>query len=177
MADNGPVQDDVMVVTDRYETPSEGALDLLAPGAMIVSSIPIGLDTADGNQDGWSTKTGTSMASPHVAGAAVLVRQALELSGMLDPDPEDQVDQILAILQTTGISLLDDYVSDGGNHHNIVEVPAGSGSWYIRPSTEAYFSRIDLYAAISSIDPVPEPITLALVVSGLLSLLVFIRRR
>ncbi|HLA83917.1 MAG TPA: S8 family serine peptidase [Thermoguttaceae bacterium] len=177
MADNGPNQDDIMVISNRYRTTTEGELDLLAPGAMIVSSIPTSLDTVDGNQDGWATKTGTSMASPHVAGAAVLVRQALELAGQLDPNPADQVDQILGILQDTGVSLWDKYVSYGGNNCNIVQIPAGTGSWYIRPSTEEHFRRIDLDAAIASIHPIPEPSVFVTLAVGLLIGVLRFRRR
>jgi subtilisin family serine protease len=39
--------------------------DVAAPGVGVLSSVP----------DGWSTISGTSMASPHVAGAAALLRQ------------------------------------------------------------------------------------------------------
>ncbi|MCK2215237.1 S8 family serine peptidase [Actinomadura sp. ATCC 31491] len=42
-------------------------LDLFAPGSDIVSSVPGG---------GWQSKSGTSMAAPHVAGALAVLRQA-----------------------------------------------------------------------------------------------------
>jgi subtilisin family serine protease len=173
MGDWGPVKDDIAFFTNRYKTAADGQLDLLAPGAFITSSVPLSLDD-DGTPDGWEAMAGTSMASPHVAGAAVLVRQALELKGTLDPDPAHQVDQILSILQDTGVPLLDEF---GVNEHNVYQVPAVSSNWYIRPSTGEYFSRIDLNAAIASIDPVPEPGTLVLLVTAGLGLLAYAWRR
>ena len=38
-------------------------VDLMAPGAIITSSIPIWMDTQDGNQDGFTGLLGTSMAA------------------------------------------------------------------------------------------------------------------
>ena len=176
MSDWAPRKDDIMVIANRYWSPTGVKPDLLAPGAIITSSIPLAFDTDDGNQDGWTDYLGTSMATPHVAGAAVLVRQALEMSGKLDPDPNLQVDQILSILQSTGVGLGDYFRYWGGNNSNIVDVPDANGAdvWYIRPSTWTVYPRIDLDAAIRSIDPVPEPATFWMVAMGTMCLL---RRR
>jgi len=155
MGDLGPFQDDIMVTCNRYTSETDGRLDVLAPAAIITSSYPVALDTTDGTADGWASMMGTSVASAHVAGAAVLVRQALELAGTLDPAPEDQVDQILGVLQNTGKSLFDDFWAStrGANNCNVVQFPGYSTDWYIRPSTDTSYSRIDLDAAIASIDP------------------------
>jgi subtilisin family serine protease len=64
-------------------------LSLFGPGDNIVSSIP-GYDFAP--------LSGTSMASPHVAGAWAVMRQAL---------PSASVDDLLAALQTTGTPVTD----------------------------------------------------------------------
>jgi subtilisin family serine protease len=56
--------------------------DVTAPGVSILSSIP----------DGWSRASGTSMATPHVAGAAAL---------LLQHHPEWTVDQVKSALVTT----------------------------------------------------------------------------
>lgn len=48
-------------------------VDIGAPGVSILSTIPVNLDTKDGNQDGYYLGSGTSMATPHVAGLAGLL--------------------------------------------------------------------------------------------------------
>jgi subtilisin family serine protease len=70
---------------------SNGAafLSLLAPGAEIVSSFAGG---------GFAVASGTSMASPHVAGAWAILRQAA---------PGASVDQVLTALQGTGLPVPD----------------------------------------------------------------------
>ena len=71
-----------------------GFLDLLAPGASITSSVPGG---------GISTWNGTSMATPHVAGAWAVLKQAL---------PEAEVTQVLVALRDSG-TLVDDGRANG----------------------------------------------------------------
>jgi len=182
MADNGPLQGDIAVISNRYRTDDDGELDLFAPGAVITSTFPYDLDTDDGEQDGWQALLGTSMATPHAAAASMLVRQALEANGMLDPDPAGQVDQILEILQEHGTTLNDWYVGlmreEGlGDHRNLVQVPKGDdlgADWYIRMGSNEQYALIDLDAAISSIDPIPEPTGAVLLILGAAALL---RRR
>lgn len=64
-------------------------LKLLAPGSSIYSSIPGG---------SYSTKSGTSMATPHVAGAWAVLKSA---------KPSASVDEILAALASTGKLITD----------------------------------------------------------------------
>ncbi|MFF3406592.1 S8 family serine peptidase [Streptomyces sp. NPDC002742] len=59
-------------------------LDLFAPGTSIVSSVPGG---------GYASKSGTSMAAPHVAGALAVLRQAF---------PEKSLAGLESLLKTTG---------------------------------------------------------------------------
>lgn len=54
---------------------------LAAPGSNIVSTIPDHVLGRDGNIDDFGTASGTSMASPYVAGASVLVREAMMMTG------------------------------------------------------------------------------------------------
>jgi hypothetical protein len=67
-------------------------LSLLAPGSSINSSIPL----ADGG--GYQNKSGTSMATPHVAGAWALMKQAF---------PAATVTGILDSFTLTGLSVTD----------------------------------------------------------------------
>jgi len=64
-------------------------LDVLAPGTSIVSSVPGG---------DFESKDGTSMATPHVAGAFAVLRQA---------NPTSTVDELLAMLTSTGRPISD----------------------------------------------------------------------
>ncbi len=72
-----------------YYSNSATFLSLLAPGSTISSSIPGG---------GYTDKDGTSMATPHVAGAWALMKQAY---------PAATVDEILDTLTSTGPSITD----------------------------------------------------------------------
>jgi hypothetical protein len=63
--------------------------DVAAPGVSVLSSVP----------DGWSRFSGTSMASPHVAGAAALLRQR---------HPTWTVAQIKSALVQTGTDAVDE---------------------------------------------------------------------
>ena len=64
-------------------------MDLFAPGTNISSSVPGG---------GFSPATGTSMATPHVAGAFAALRQA---------DPAASVSTLVGALTSTGVPLTD----------------------------------------------------------------------
>ncbi|MCA9132888.1 MAG: S8 family serine peptidase, partial [Planctomycetales bacterium] len=52
---------------------------LAAPGSNIVSTVPDHVLGRDGKIDDFTAASGTSMAAPYVAGASVLVRQAMEM--------------------------------------------------------------------------------------------------
>lgn len=50
-------------------------VELSAPGDDILSSYPVELDNEDGVQDGFTTFSGTSMATPHVTGVLALYKE------------------------------------------------------------------------------------------------------
>ena len=54
---------------------------LAAPGEQIVSTAPDYLFDFNGVTDDYATASGTSMAAPYLAGAGVLVREAMQLAG------------------------------------------------------------------------------------------------
>jgi subtilisin family serine protease len=54
---------------------------LAAPGERITSTVPDQYYGGDGIKDDWGAASGTSMAAPYVAGASVLVRQAMHALG------------------------------------------------------------------------------------------------
>lgn len=76
---------------------------LAAPGGNIISTVPDHILGSDGTANDFSTASGTSMAAPYVAGASVLVRQAMEMVGIEDID----LDSISSHLRETSDSLFD----------------------------------------------------------------------
>jgi len=50
-------------------------IEISAPGENIVSTFPSELDITDGNKDGFTTLSGTSMAAPHVTGILALYKE------------------------------------------------------------------------------------------------------
>ncbi|MBA4104690.1 MAG: hypothetical protein C0485_02950 [Pirellula sp.] len=55
---------------------------IAAPGQNIVSTIPDYRGNSNGVVDDYGSMSGTSMAAPYVAGAAVIIRQAMQFAGM-----------------------------------------------------------------------------------------------
>lgn len=92
-----------------------------APGGSVVSSIPEHVNGWTGRNDDFGPASGTSMASPQLAGAALLVRQAMQSVGET-PTP----DGILDHLRETSQTMTD-------------------------PTTGAIYHRIDLLAAIDAL--------------------------
>ena len=172
--DYGPRKNDIAFFTNRYKTAADGQTNLMAPGIFITSTVPVALDT-DGTVDGFTDMAGTSMAAPQVAGAAMLVRQALEETGKLDPDPARQVDQILTILQDTGTPLADWFYWFGGNNAGAMFIPADTDNLYLGRGTGEMYDLINVEAAVEAIYGVPEPATLGLLLTGVMGLL--LRRR
>ncbi len=97
---------------------------LAAAGEGIVSTVPDHIYGADGILDDWAASTGTSMAAPLVAGASVLVREAMQLTGHATIDQS----VVYGHLKSTA-----DLVFD--------------------PSTNAWYHRINLQRALDAIVP------------------------
>ena len=72
---------------------SASFLSLLAPGSSITSSLPLAYASG-----GYGTASGTSMATPHVAGAWAVIKSA---------KPTASVSEVLIALQNTGIPITD----------------------------------------------------------------------
>ena len=97
---------------------------LAAPGRGILSSVPDHFLGRDGKVDDFAMATGTSMAAPYVAGASVLVRQAMEMAGWSNITS----DSIAQHLHNTADSVFDSI-------------------------TKASYDRLDLQQAIDAIIP------------------------
>lgn len=97
---------------------------LAAPGAQIVSTVPDAHGDNDGIGDDYGVANGTSMASPYVAGASVLVRQAMEFVGVENITQDAIYDQ----LRNTSQLVFD-------------------------PLTAAHYHSIDVQAAIDALMP------------------------
>lgn len=88
---------------------------LAAPGSNIVSTIPDHVMGRDGKIDDFSPASGTSMASPYVAGASVLVRQAMEMTGW----ESITASTIAEHLRTTADSVFD---ADTGLNYDVLNL-------------------------------------------------------
>ncbi|MEE2788287.1 MAG: S8 family serine peptidase [Myxococcota bacterium] len=106
---------------------SDDQIDLLAPGVNIDAPVP----------DGIGRKSGTSMATPHVAGAIALLRSV---------DPNVALDSIIDSLTETGVSVLD---SRNGITRPRLDIEAAYNELYPAPvvtiTSPAPFARLKQY--------------------------------
>lgn len=109
-------------VLDVSYTNRNGLVKLLAPGTAIYSTWYTG---------GYQTLQGTSMATPHVAGAIAILRQYLDSVGQTKTPSE-----IESILNQTGKQIYDS-------------------------SANRYFSRIDVYSALMEVDSTNPEVNLS----------------
>jgi len=100
-------------------------LDLLAPGVDVLGLSPSGILVR---------QSGTSVAAPFVAGAAVLLREALDRLGDVSSPAE-----LLKLLEQTGVPVLDGAQEDDNVGH-----------------THLVFARIDIAAALSAVEALPR---------------------
>jgi subtilisin family serine protease len=97
---------------------------IAVPGRSIVSTVPDYTGDGNGTTDDFGSKSGTSMAAPYMAGASVLIRQAMEFAGQTNITQ----DMIYNTVQSTSDTFYDS-------------------------ATNANYQRLNLWAAIDSVMP------------------------
>jgi len=97
---------------------------IAAPGTYIVSSVPDYAGNSNGVNDDFGYMSGTSMASPYVAGASVLLRQAYTFA--------------------TGGTL---------NQDQLYNVMYNTADTFYDSATQQYYRRLNLKAAVDSLMP------------------------
>ncbi|HMP08304.1 MAG TPA: S8 family serine peptidase, partial [Lacipirellulaceae bacterium] len=100
---------------------------IAAPGQNIVSTVPDYNGNQNGVADDFGSKGGTSMAAPYVAGASVLIRQAMQFVGMTNINQDTIYNHMMA----TADSVLD-------------------------PATNQTYKRLNLARAIDALMPADD---------------------
>jgi hypothetical protein len=97
---------------------------IAAPGRFIRSTVPDYAGNHNGATDDWASFSGTSMASPYVAGASVLVREAMEFVGYSNITQQTIYDHMIA-----------------------------TADRFFDAATNAYYNRLNLANAIDALMP------------------------
>ena len=88
---------------------------LVVPGEKVTSTVPDFLEDFNGKPDDFYAASGTSMAAPYLAGASMLVRQAMQLAGK----QQITVDQIYDVLARTADRNTDVHTGETYLHVNV----------------------------------------------------------
>lgn len=75
---------------------------IAAPGEGILSTVPDYNGNNNGVTDDFGTKSGTSMAAPYIAGASVLIRQAMQFVGMTNITQDTIYNHMMATADSFG---------------------------------------------------------------------------
>lgn len=122
---------------------------LVAPGVDIYAAMPVGstIDEASCTGSGYCAIDGTSMATPHVSGAAAVIRAAWPLL---------TADQVVTILLTTATDLGDPDVDDVFGHGllNLEAAVAPIGVGSLSSGTSVDSAGYDVSAASLTVDPI-----------------------
>jgi subtilisin family serine protease len=100
--------------------------DITAPGASIRSAV-------NSSDDAYAVGNGTSMATPHVAGAMALLWSAI-------PSLQNQIDASRAVLDNAAVHIDSTQCGDAGPPNNVY-------GW----------GRLDIFAAVTGTTPTPTP--------------------
>lgn len=99
-----------------------------APGGSVRSALPDHVYGIDGKIDDFGTADGTSMATPQLAGAAVLVRQAMQSLGS-NPTPDDILNHLRATADNRTDAL-------SGSTYRVLDLEAAIESLQVRSQDE-----------------------------------------
>lgn len=95
---------------------------IAAPGVAITSTVPDYVGNVNGQMDDWASYSGTSMAAPYLAGASMLIREAMTFAGQSNITQD-----------------------------KIYDVMYNTADWIYDSVTAKSYARLDLQAAIDSI--------------------------
>lgn len=101
---------------------------LFAPGANIRSTVPDGAGNNNRIADDWATASGTSMATPYMAGVSTLVREAMQIMGRTNITQSDIYDH----LRRTA-----DRVWDSVTNQNYLRINVGRAIDALIPSADS----------------------------------------